>query len=113
MRNKIVFSSQFTSYLLSLYLSKIEVTYDLVERILICSINSCSESLEISAPFAHSSTRLGDLAMLAGYSDQAHMTREVDEFAGVSPSAVLGKIVSALTLSDLLSVDTTGPLPLV
>jgi transcriptional regulator GlxA family with amidase domain len=57
----------------------------------------------------HCSTGLGDLAMLAGYADQAHMTREVGEFAGVPPSALLGNVVSALTLSDLLSVDIEAP----
>ena len=51
-----------------------------------------------------SSTRLGHLALSAGYADQAHMTREVGEFAGVTPSAVLGNVVSALTLSELLGV---------
>lgn len=51
------------------------------------------------------STTLGDLAMLAGYADQAHMTRDVGEFAGVPPSVLLGNVVSALTLSDLIVVD--------
>jgi AraC-like DNA-binding protein len=52
---------------------------------------------------AHPSTRLGHVALLAGYADQAHMTREVGHFAGVRPSAVLGKVVSALALSDLVT----------
>jgi transcriptional regulator GlxA family with amidase domain len=52
----------------------------------------------------HRSTCLGDLSFLAGYADQAHMTRDVGEFAGVSPSALLRNVVSALTLSDLLAV---------
>jgi AraC-like DNA-binding protein len=55
------------------------------------------------------SRRLGDLAVLAGYADQAHMTREVGEFAGVPPSALLGSVVSALTLSDLLAFDIEAP----
>jgi AraC-like DNA-binding protein len=46
--------------------------------------------------------RLGHVAMVAGYADQAHMNREVREFAGVQPSVLLGNVVSALTLSDLL-----------
>jgi AraC-like DNA-binding protein len=57
----------------------------------------------------HHSRRLGDLALLAGYADQAHMTRDVGEFAGVPPSALLGKVVSALTLSDLLSDGIEPP----
>jgi AraC-like DNA-binding protein len=47
--------------------------------------------------------RLGHVAILAGYADQAHMNREVREFADAQPSALLGNVVSALTLSDLLS----------
>jgi AraC-like DNA-binding protein len=50
----------------------------------------------------HPSARLGDAAHAAGYADQAHMTREVGEFAGVTPSALLGKVDSALALYDLL-----------
>jgi AraC-like DNA-binding protein len=51
---------------------------------------------------AHPSARLGCVGLVAGYADQAHMTREVTQFAGVTPSALLGKVVSALALSDLL-----------
>jgi AraC-like DNA-binding protein len=47
-------------------------------------------------------SRLGDAAHSAGYADQAHMTREVGEFAGVTPSALLGKVDSALALYDLM-----------
>ena len=49
--------------------------------------------------------RLGDAAHIAGYADQAHMTREVAEFAGVTPSALLGKVDSALALYDLLHTE--------
>lgn len=52
---------------------------------------------------AHPSARLGQVALSAGYADQAHMTREVSEFAGVTPAALLGRVVSALALSDLLT----------
>jgi AraC-like DNA-binding protein len=43
-------------------------------------------------------TRLDILALHAGYADQAHMTREVVEFAGATPSVLLGRVESALTL---------------
>jgi AraC-like DNA-binding protein len=46
--------------------------------------------------------RLGDAAHAAGYADQAHMTREVGEFSGVTPSALLGKVDSALALYEML-----------
>jgi AraC-like DNA-binding protein len=52
----------------------------------------------------HPSRRLDHVALLAGYSDQAHMTREVGQFAGVTPSALLGRVVSALALSELLTL---------
>jgi len=52
---------------------------------------------------ANPSTRLDHLALMGGYADQAHMTREVGQFAGARPTALLGKVVSALALSDLLT----------
>ena len=52
---------------------------------------------------ANPSTRLDHLALMAGYADQAHMTREVGQFAGARPTALLGRVVSALARSDLLT----------
>ncbi|HTE54592.1 MAG TPA: DUF6597 domain-containing transcriptional factor [Kofleriaceae bacterium] len=45
--------------------------------------------------------RLGQLALEAGYADQAHMTREVGELAGRTPAAVVGRVGSALEVADL------------
>jgi AraC-like DNA-binding protein len=44
---------------------------------------------------------LTDLATHAGYSDQAHMTREVQRFAGRSPASLLRSVSSTLSISDL------------
>jgi AraC-like DNA-binding protein len=44
---------------------------------------------------------LVDLAACAGYSDQAHMTREVRRFANQPPSALLRSAESTLLMSDL------------
>ena len=52
---------------------------------------------------ANPSARLDHLALLADYADQAHMTREVGQFASARPTALLGRVVSALALSDLLT----------
>jgi AraC-like DNA-binding protein len=45
---------------------------------------------------------LAHAAIDAGYSDQAHMTREVKRFAGRSPSALYANARSALELSGWL-----------
>jgi len=49
---------------------------------------------------------LADLALRAGYADQAHMTREVRELSGTTPAALLGRVDSQLSMSDLFK---TGP----
>jgi AraC-like DNA-binding protein len=44
---------------------------------------------------------LADLAAHAGYSDQAHMTREGQRLAGCSPATLLRSVSSTLNMSDL------------
>lgn len=44
---------------------------------------------------------LVELAMSAGYADQAHMTREVRRFAGRTPTQLLPTAASTLQMSDL------------
>lgn len=44
---------------------------------------------------------LGELALAAGYADQAHMSREVRELADRTPSALLGRTESTLGMSEL------------
>jgi AraC-like DNA-binding protein len=44
---------------------------------------------------------LADLAMSAGYADQAHMTRDVQRLANLRPTALLRSTESALQMSDL------------
>jgi AraC-like DNA-binding protein len=49
-----------------------------------------------------------DQAQLAGslgYADQAHMCREVREFAGESPRSLLGQAGTTLSMSDLFNTD--------
>jgi AraC-like DNA-binding protein len=45
---------------------------------------------------------ISQLSAAAGYADQAHMTREFQRFAGLTPSQMLRTADSALALSDLL-----------
>lgn len=48
------------------------------------------------------------LAIDAGYSDQAHMTREVERFAGYSPASFLRSASSTLSMSDLFNTGNGG-----
>jgi AraC-like DNA-binding protein len=50
---------------------------------------------------------LADLASLAGYSDQSHMTREVRRFAGKSPRQLLPSASCTLKLADLVAGSET------
>jgi AraC-like DNA-binding protein len=52
---------------------------------------------------------LADLAANAGYSDQAHMTREIQRFANRSPASVLRSVSSTLSMSDLFKTGEPGP----
>jgi AraC-like DNA-binding protein len=49
----------------------------------------------------HRKRSLAELAACAGYSDQAHMTREVRRFANEQPSTLLQSAESTLQMSDL------------
>jgi AraC-like DNA-binding protein len=49
----------------------------------------------------HAPQSLADLAAHAGYSDQPHMTREVQRFAGCTPTALLPSAGCTLRMSDL------------
>jgi AraC-like DNA-binding protein len=51
---------------------------------------------------------LADLAAYAGYSDQAHMTREVQRFAGCTPTALLPSAESTLRMSDLFKTPVSA-----
>lgn len=48
---------------------------------------------------------LADLAAVAGYADQAHMTREVQRFAGCTPTALMPSAACTLRMSDLFKTD--------
>lgn len=51
---------------------------------------------------------LADLAADAGYSDQAHMTREVQRFASCTPASLLRSVQSTLSMSDLFKTGNSG-----
>jgi AraC-like DNA-binding protein len=48
---------------------------------------------------------LVDLAAVAGYADQAHMTREVRRFAGCTPTALIPSAACTLRMSNLFNTD--------
>jgi AraC-like DNA-binding protein len=50
----------------------------------------------------HNGKRLADLALQAGYADQAHMTREVRRFSGTQPKQVLRSSLCTLRMCDFL-----------
>ena len=52
---------------------------------------------------------LADLAAMAGYADQAHMTREVQRFAGGTPRVVIPAAECTLKMSDLFKTDQPIP----
>lgn len=49
---------------------------------------------------------LGQLALDAGYADQAHMTREVGALAGRTPTGLVGQSPSTLGAADLFGEDS-------
>ena len=51
---------------------------------------------------------LSQLALDAGYADQAHMTREVRRLAGRTPAAMVGVAGTTLALSDLFKTESDG-----
>jgi AraC-like DNA-binding protein len=51
---------------------------------------------------------LADLAAHAGYSDQPHMTREVQRFAGCTPTALLPSAGCTLRMSDLFKTAVSA-----
>jgi AraC-like DNA-binding protein len=50
---------------------------------------------------------LADLAANAGYSDQAHMTREFQRFANCPPASLLRSVSSTLSMSDLFKTGNS------
>jgi len=50
-----------------------------------------------------------DLAVLAGFADQAHMTREARRFANCTPTVLLRSAECTLRMSDLF--NTGDPIP--
>lgn len=53
----------------------------------------------------HTHLPFADLAAVAGYADQAHMTREVGRFANWTPTILLPSAECTLRLSDLFKTD--------
>ena len=51
---------------------------------------------------------LADLAATAGFADQAHMTREVQRFAGCKPTALMRSAACTLGMSDLFKTDDSA-----
>jgi AraC-like DNA-binding protein len=56
----------------------------------------------------HARQSLADLAARAGYSDQPHMTREVQRFAGCTPTELLPSAESTLRMSDLFKTAVSA-----
>src|SRR5258708_11486000 len=52
---------------------------------------------------------LADLAVVAGYADQAHMTREVRRFSNCTPTILLRSAECTLRMSDLFKTDHPVP----
>ena len=50
-----------------------------------------------------------DLAAVAGYADQAHMTREVRRFSNCTPTVLLRSAECTLCMSDLFKTDEPDP----
>lgn len=59
---------------------------------------------------SHGREPLAGLAAVAGYADQAHMSRELRALAGSSPRALLPGASSTLELSDLFKTAATPAL---
>lgn len=57
----------------------------------------------------HAGQSLAEFAADAGYSDQAHMTREVRRFASCSPTALLPSADCTLLMSDLFKTHDNSP----
>lgn len=53
--------------------------------------------------------RLGELALAVGYADQPHMTREVRQLSGTTPTVMLGSVDSTLAMSDLFKTHARAP----
>jgi AraC-like DNA-binding protein len=57
----------------------------------------------------HAGETFAELAADVGYTDQAHMTREVRRFAGCSPTALLPSAACTLLMSDLFKTHDNSP----